>query len=77
MPCCWPTCGSQPASTGCIATITHYVTPLAFILDWLLFEKRGVYQWGFLRAWILYPVAYFAYALIYGAIIHRATVSLL
>ena len=55
-----------------IVTITHYVTPLAFILDWILFEQRGVYQWGFLRAWILYPVAYFAYALIYGAIIHKA-----
>jgi len=54
------------------ATITHYVTPLAFILDWLLFEQRGVYQWRFLLDWILYPVGYFAYALIYGTIIHTA-----
>ncbi|MFN2143860.1 MAG: Pr6Pr family membrane protein [Anaerolineales bacterium] len=56
-----------------IVTITHYVTPLAFILDWILFEERGVYQWRYLSAWILYPVAYFAYAMIYGAITRGGT----
>jgi hypothetical protein len=54
------------------ANITHYVTPLAFIGDWLLFEQRGVYRWNFLPVWLLYPVVYFAYALIYGAITHKA-----
>jgi hypothetical protein len=54
------------------ATITHYITPLAFILDWLLFEERGVYQWQWALAWLIYPVAYFIYALIYGAIINSA-----
>lgn len=52
--------------------ISHYITPLAFILDWLLFEQRGVYQWRFIPGWLLYPVAYFIYALVYGTIIDKA-----
>jgi hypothetical protein len=63
----------QPTGFALVyATITHYVTPLAFILDWLLFEQRGVYQWRWALAWLIYPAAYFIYALIYGAIIKSA-----
>ncbi|MBN2044291.1 MAG: Pr6Pr family membrane protein [Anaerolineales bacterium] len=54
------------------ANITHYITPLAFILDWLLFETRGVYQSLWALDWLVYPVAYFIYALVYGAVIGHA-----
>ena len=49
-------------------TISHYITPVAFILDWLLFEKRQTYQWRFLIHWMIYPLGYFAYTQLYGGI---------
>lgn len=49
-------------------TITHYVTPLAFILDWLLFEKRQTYQWRYALYWLAYPLAYLIFSQIRGAL---------
>jgi len=51
-----------------LSSITHYVTPLAFILDWFLFEQRSVYQWRFLIAWLPYPLLYFGYAMLHGTL---------
>lgn len=49
-----------------LSNVTHYVVPLAFILDWFLFEQKGVYQWRYALDWLVYPVSYFIYALIHG-----------
>jgi len=49
-------------------TISHYITRLAFILDWLLFEKKQTYQWRYLLNWLIYPLGYFVYTQIYGGI---------
>lgn len=49
-----------------LSNTTHYVVPLAFILDWFLFEERGVYQWRFTLDWLVYPVGYFIFAMIHG-----------
>ena len=51
-----------------LSNITHYITPLAFILDWVLFEKKGVYQWRYAIDWLTYPLLYFVYVMIYGAV---------
>lgn len=54
-----------------LSNITHYITPLAFILDWVLFEKKGVYQWRFAIDWLIYPLLYFVYVMAYGAVTGR------
>ena len=51
-----------------LSTITHYITPLAFILDWVFFERMHTYQWRFALDWLIYPLLYFVYAMAYGAI---------
>lgn len=50
------------------STTTHYVIPLAFVLDWLLFGPHGLTRWGFIRFWLIYPLAYFAFAMLNGAL---------
>ncbi|MDX1416273.1 MAG: Pr6Pr family membrane protein, partial [Candidatus Promineifilaceae bacterium] len=46
--------------------ITHYVTPVAFIVDWFLFERKRACPWRYALFWLLYPLMYFIFALIYG-----------
>jgi hypothetical protein len=49
--------------------LLHYVTPGLFLLYWLwLIPKDGV-GWRALPFWCAYPLAYFVYALIRGALI--------
>ncbi len=49
-----------------LSNINHYITPIAFIFDWLITEKRGVYKWKYIGLWLLYPASYVLYALLYG-----------
>jgi hypothetical protein len=46
--------------------ITHYVTPLAFIVDWILFERKQSYLWRYALYWLIYPLAYLVFSQIYG-----------
>lgn len=48
--------------------MVHYVTPIAFMIDWILFEKKGVYQWRFALYWLLYPLVFLVFALTYGGL---------
>ncbi len=54
-----------------LSIISHYVTPIAFMVDWLLFEKRGTYQWKYALQWLVYPFGYLGYSLVYGGITGR------
>ncbi|MHA2288123.1 MAG: Pr6Pr family membrane protein [Promethearchaeota archaeon] len=48
--------------------VLHYLTPIAFIIDWILTENKVRYQWKFLLYWIFtYPVGYLAFIFIHGA----------
>lgn len=59
----------QPTGLSAVLNVvTHYLVPAAFILDWFLFEERKTYQWRWAFHWLVYPLAYFAYAMIYAAI---------
>lgn len=49
-----------------IHIISHYFIPLAYIIDWLLTEKRGVYRLKYILYWLVYPLAYGAVYLVYG-----------
>ncbi|WP_434722898.1 Pr6Pr family membrane protein [Mesorhizobium sp. RIZ17] len=44
--------------------LLHYVTPLIFVLWWLIAGADGTARWRDISWWIIYPLAYLAYALI-------------
>lgn len=48
--------------------LLHYVTPLLFLLYFLLFLPKKVLSYKVSRYWFLYPVIYFIYTMIRGAI---------
>lgn len=43
--------------------LLHYVTPVLFVLWWLISGADGRTRWSDISWWVLYPVAYLAYAL--------------
>ena len=47
--------------------ILHYIVPGLALLFWLLFAPKGALKWGDPVLWAIYPLAYFAYALVRGA----------
>lgn len=53
-----------------LSIITHYITPVAIILDWILTERKGdrkqSYKWSYALQWLVYPLCYLVYNQIYG-----------
>ena len=43
--------------------LLHYVTPVLFVLWWLVTGADGRTRWSDISWWTLYPVAYLIYAL--------------
>jgi hypothetical protein len=48
-------------------TLLHKIVPILVPLYWLAFAPKGELRWGQAFVWSLYPLAYFAYALVRGA----------
>lgn len=44
--------------------LLHYVTPVLFVLWWLMAGADGSTRWRDMSWWVLYPLAYLAYALL-------------
>ncbi|OHV66722.1 hypothetical protein LCM4577_28320 [Mesorhizobium sp. LCM 4577] len=44
--------------------LLHYVTPFIFVLWWLIAGADGTTRWRDISWWMIYPLAYLAYALI-------------
>lgn len=44
--------------------LIHYVVPLGFILDWLLFDEKGKTRWFDPLTWLLLPLAYLVFVYI-------------
>ncbi|UCI05437.1 Pr6Pr family membrane protein [Mesorhizobium sp. B1-1-8] len=44
--------------------LLHYVTPLIFVLWWLIAGADGSTRWRDISWWMIYPLAYLGYALI-------------
>ncbi|CDX28225.1 conserved membrane hypothetical protein [Mesorhizobium sp. SOD10] len=44
--------------------LLHYITPLIFVLWWLIAGADGTTRWRDISWWMIYPLAYLAYALI-------------
>jgi hypothetical protein len=45
--------------------ILHYITPVVFIVDWVLTETKIKYKWKFLPYWTIYPLFYLISSSIY------------
>ncbi len=48
--------------------ITHTIAPIGFILDWLLFDIKGMMRNSDLKYWIIYPLLYWIVTISYGII---------
>ncbi|MBY8986961.1 MAG: Pr6Pr family membrane protein [Candidatus Lokiarchaeota archaeon] len=46
--------------------VLHYITPIAFIVDWVLTETKIRYEWKYLGYWITYPIGYLVFAFLHG-----------
>ena len=44
----------------------HGFSPIAFILDYLLFERKGIYKFKNALLWLIFPIVYLFYALAIG-----------
>lgn len=55
--------------------LLHTVTPLGVLLDWLLLTRPGGLRPRHAAQWLLYPLAYFAFALIRGALLSPGTTA--
>lgn len=38
--------------------LAHYVVPFMFILDWILFQPKGLFRWRYAVTWLLFPLVY-------------------
>jgi len=47
--------------------ISHYIIPIAFIVDWLVTGHDTEYEWRHLKYYPIYPAGYLSYCLIQGA----------
>ncbi|NLA11133.1 MAG: Pr6Pr family membrane protein [Firmicutes bacterium] len=47
--------------------LTHTIAPVGFLLDWLLFERKGLMQPADLPFWTLYPLLYWLFSIWQGA----------
>ncbi|TPI26924.1 hypothetical protein FJW08_26270 [Mesorhizobium sp. B3-2-1] len=43
--------------------LLHYVTPVLYVLWWLISGADGRTRWSDISWWVVYPIAYLAYAL--------------
>jgi len=46
--------------------ILHYITPIAFIIDWILTETKQRYKWRYFQYWIIYPICYLVFSFVLG-----------
>jgi hypothetical protein len=49
----------------------HTVVPLLAVADWALFDRRGRLRPRYAAWWLAFPVAYLAFALVRGLVVHR------
>lgn len=50
--------------------ILHGFSPIAFLVDYFLFERKGIYKFKNVLVWIIFPILYLFYAIGIGHIIH-------
>ncbi|MCI8956809.1 MAG: Pr6Pr family membrane protein [Eubacterium sp.] len=38
--------------------LAHYVVPFMFILDWIIFQPKGLFEWKQIITWLAFPLVY-------------------
>lgn len=38
--------------------LAHYVVPLMFFLDWIVFQPKGNFKWWYIAGWLVFPITY-------------------
>jgi hypothetical protein len=57
----------QPTGWAAFSNIIlHYITPIAFIVDWIFTETKVKYKWNYLPYWTIYPIGYLVFSLLHG-----------
>jgi len=57
----------QPTGWAAFSNIIlHYITPIAFIVDWIFTETKVKYKWNYIPYWTIYPIGYLVFSLIHG-----------
>jgi len=57
----------QPTGFAAFTNLVfHYITPIAFIVDWILTETKLRYKWSYLLYWTIYPLCYLVFSFIHG-----------
>ena len=51
-----------------VNVVLHTVTPIAFVLDWLLFTPKGRLRWTDAAKWLIFPLAYGAWTVAHGLV---------
>ena len=61
----------HPVGMQAVADISlHYIVPFFYLLYYVVFAPKGLQQYKNSFKWLLYPLAYIIFSLIYGAISH-------
>ncbi|MFX0017959.1 MAG: Pr6Pr family membrane protein [Promethearchaeota archaeon] len=56
----------QPTGWAAFSNIIlHYLTPIAFIVDWIFTETKK-YKWNYLPYWTIYPIGYLVFSFMHG-----------
>ena len=50
--------------------ILHGFSPIAFLVDYFIFERKGIYKFKNILIWVIFPIVYLFYAIGIGEIIH-------
>jgi len=59
----------DPQGLALLANVLlHYVMPILYMLDWLLFTPKGQLTWKDALRWLLFPLGFAVWALFWGAI---------
>ena len=53
---------------GLILIVNHTITPLLFVADWVMNQRRLPYRFSLIGLWLLYPIAYGVFGSIEGAL---------
>ncbi len=52
-----------------VNAVTHYVMPIAVVLDWLYQPPKSNLDYKQIQYWLIFPLSYLAYTLVRGAIV--------
>jgi hypothetical protein len=64
-----PTAAPQHGLGAFSTVVQHRVTPLMGLGGWLVFHRHGGLTWKHAAIWLVYPLSYFAFAIVRGLIV--------